>query len=98
MKIKTKEAIKDLAGKDIKNKDDFFTVGIALSNILLEAKVGGKMKLFILAKKCFEEKEIDVDDADLAIIKQAVEATEQYTNLVTGQLLQLLERKEVKEK
>ena len=98
MKIKTNEAIKDLAGKAIKNKDDVFTVGTALSNILLEAKVGGKMKLFILAKKCFENKEVEVDDADYAVIKQAVEATELYTNLVTGQILQTLEKKESKEK
>lgn len=91
MKINTKQGIKDLAGKDIANgKDGIFTVGLALSNILLDAKTGGRMKLFILAQKCFDAKEIEVDNADLQLIKDSVEKTEQYNNLVNGQLLQIL--------
>lgn len=99
MKIKTKEPIKDLAGKDIPNgKDGFFTVGTALSNIMLDAREGGKMKLFILAQKFFNNDEVDVDDADLGIIKQAVEKTDQYNNLVNGQLLQILSNLKTSEK
>ena len=81
MKIDTKKAIKDLAGKNIKFEAGFFTIGKALSNILLEAKEGGKMKMFSLAQKCHDEKVIDVDDADLAILKTAVENTQQYITL-----------------
>jgi hypothetical protein len=87
MKLVTKEAIKDLAGKAVKDGEKNFTVGKALSNILLNAKVGGKMKLFILAQKCFQEETLEIDNADLNIIKEAVDAhTDQYNNLVTGQL------------
>lgn len=91
MKINTKTSIKDLAGKDIPSgKDGVFTVGLALANILLDSKMGGKMKLFILAQKCFNDSEVTVDEADLSIIRESVEKTEQYNNLVNGQLLQLL--------
>jgi hypothetical protein len=84
--IKTlkEEAIKNADGKD-------FTFGEALSNILLGAKEGGKMKMFILATKCFNDKEIKLDNADLSLIKKTVESTEIYGNLVTGQLLIALE-------
>lgn len=94
MKINTKTPIKDLKGEVIKinNKEDF-TVGIALSNILVDAKEGGKMKMFILAQKMYSDDEVDVDDVDLKLIKTAIEQTAQYNNLVNGQLLQILESK-----
>lgn len=94
MKINTKITIKDLAGnpiptgKDEKSGD--FTVGMALSNILVDTTKGGKMKLFILAQKIYSDEEVEVDEADLAIIKSAVEETENYNNLVNGQILQIL--------
>lgn len=91
MKLNTKQAIKDLSGKEVKMPDGaFFTVGAALSNILLEAKEGGKMKMFILAQSCYSKDSVEVDEADLNLIKSAVEAAGQYNNLVTGQLLQIL--------
>lgn len=94
MKINTKQAITDLAGKEIKSPDGVFAIGTALSNILIEAQEGGKMKLFILAQKLFNDKEVEVDEADLGIIRKAVENTKQYNNLVTGQLLQMLDKKD----
>jgi hypothetical protein len=91
MKLNTKQAIKDLLGKDIKAPEGVFTVGTALSNILVEAKEGGKMKMFILAQSCVSKDSIQLDSADLILIKNAVENTSNYNNLVTGQLLQILE-------
>lgn len=93
MKIHTGQAIKDLKGKDVSSPDGVFKVGTALSNILLETKSGGKMKMFILAQKCYTEDFVEVDESDLSLIRQAVEHTESYNNLVTGQLLILLENK-----
>jgi len=93
MKINTKIAIKDLAGNPIPTgKDDKtdFTLGMALSNILVDTTKGGKMKLFILAQKIYSDEEVEIDEADLAIIKSAVEETENYNNLVNGQILQIL--------
>jgi len=91
MKINTKVTIKDLAGKDIPAGDKFFTVGTAISNILLDAKEGGKMKLFTLAQEFYKEKEFDIDAVDIDVVSKAVESTEQYNNLVTGQILAFLD-------
>jgi len=96
MILKTKEAIKNLAGEDIKDEQVTFTVGKAISTILLEAE-GDKMKLFILAQKAYEEKDLDLDDSDLQLVKKAVESTKKFTNLVTGQILQLFFVEETKE-
>ena len=93
MKINTKQAIKDLAGKEIPSPDGIFTVGTALSNIVIDAKEGDRMKMFILAQNFYKEKEVELDDADLALVKKAVQTTTQYNNLVNGQLLQILESK-----
>jgi hypothetical protein len=92
MKINTKQAIKDLAGKEIKDgkTQEIFTYGMALSNILIGAKEGGKMKMFNLAQKCFNDDSVEVDTADLELIKKAVDGTDQYNILVTGQILETL--------
>ena len=92
MNIDLTVELKDLAGNKIPDGDGFFTLGKALGNIVAGADVGGKMKLFILGTKLFQEKTITVDDADLALIKSAVEATNVYPgSLIPGQCAQLLE-------
>ena len=92
MKINTKQAIKDLAGKEIKDgkTQEVFTYGMALSNILIAAKEGGKMKMFNLAQKCFNDDLLEVDSADLELIKRTIESTDQYSILVSGQILETL--------
>ena len=101
MKINTKKEIVDLAGKGIEVGDGkFYTVGIALSNILLGAKQGGQMKLFTLAQKCFSDEFVEVDKADISLIKKAIEDAdkERFNNLITGQLLIMLdELKDIKD-
>ncbi len=87
MKIKTKEFLKTLEGKSLE-----LTIGEALSNILLSTETGGKMKMFVLAEKVYKDKEVDLDSADLGLVKQSVENTKIYNNLVAGQLLVLLEK------
>lgn len=86
MKINTKDKIKKLDGTDTD-----LTVGVALSNILLGSKAGGKMKMFELARKCYKDGSVEIDTSDKALIKQAIEADEQYNNLVAGPLLEMLE-------
>lgn len=90
MKILTKTTIKDLAGKDLMIDDKVFTVGDAVSHILLLAPAGGKLKMFNLAQKFYSDEEVSLDDADTALVKNSVETTEQYSNLVCGQLLVML--------
>ena len=100
MKINTHTAIKNIKGADLKDGDTekFFTVGTALSEILVASKMGGKMKCFVLAQKFYNDKEVELDEADKELVKSTVEATELYNNLVNGQLLILLTEtpKEVK--
>lgn len=93
MKINLLQTINNLDGKPLKDEDKKdFTLGQALSNILLASKTKGGMKIFLLAKKCFEEKELEVDGADLALIKNEVKTSDAYGGvLVTGQCELLLE-------
>jgi hypothetical protein len=91
MKINTKEVLKTFKGEPLKAGDEELTLGMALSNILLGDRAGGKMKLFILAEKFYKEKSVELDTADLAMVKTAVEKTELFNALVTGQILVGLE-------
>lgn len=87
MKIKTSTPIKDLSGKPVISENQVVTVGQIIANALVSTKHGGKMKMYILATKFYEQKEVDVDTADLALIKQAVEESPVYNNLFLGQAL-----------
>lgn len=88
MKILTKEVLKDLSGKEF---DTETTVGKMIANILASSETGGKMKLYVLATKFYQEDSVEVDEADLQLIKQAVEGSKSFTPLVTGQILVVLE-------
>lgn len=80
----------------MKNDNREVTLGEVLANILLAAEEGGKMKLFLLAKKFHEGEEVEIDAADLALIKSVVARSKIYSGaLVTGQVELLLS--EVKE-
>lgn len=97
MKLKTNTVIKTLKGQPFKDGVDEVTVGTALSNIMSFDKGAGKFKGYILAKKLMEGKDIDIDKADLALIKKAVETTEVYaSNILLGFLIETLD--EIKEK
>jgi hypothetical protein len=97
-KIITTSPILDLSGKPIKGSLDpekgmegFFTIGEAVSTMLVGAQEGGKMKLFILAQKFYNEPEIELDSADLSLVRGAVEKSTTYNALVIGQILVLLD-------
>lgn len=91
MIIKTNVILKNLGGETLKVGEKDLTLGEALSNILVSDESGGKMKLFVLAKKLYENKSVDVDVSDLGILKNAVNATKIYTALVSGQVALILE-------
>lgn len=92
MKINTKTKILNLKGEEILDQDkNAITIGYYLSEILLLDKTAGKMKAFILAQKFATTDEVEVDSADLTMIKNAVEKNESFNNLILGQLLVLLE-------
>lgn len=109
MQIKATEKMLNLKGKPITVKDEIeetehdLTYGEAMANILLAAQEGGKMKMFILAEKLYKDKTVEVDEADLNLIKSATEGTKVYNNLFTGQILLKIEalkdeKKEAKKK
>jgi hypothetical protein len=92
MKIKSSEGIRDLRGEYVKDPEGkVFSIGKALANILVESKVGGKAKMYVMATDFYKEKTMDYDEADIAIIRSAIQSDNQYNNLVTGQLLMILE-------
>lgn len=97
MIIKTSQILKNLKGEELKDGEEPFTLGIALGNILASSQEGGKMKMFLLATKLAQNKSVEVDSADLGVIKKAVESTKIYSALVAGQVEMLLDEiKEVK--
>lgn len=86
MKIKASDPIVDLKGEAIKD----LTIGLAIGNILTNSQIQGKMKLFVLAKKFANDKNVELDEADRALVKEAIEQSTFYNVLVTGQLLVML--------
>lgn len=89
MRINLKQQFKNLKGEPLKigDTEEILTTGLAISNILISAPEKGKMKLYILAQKCANDKTIELDAADLNLIKNAIENTSVYSNaLVLGQL------------
>lgn len=92
MKIKTTTTLKDLNKQELKASGEVFTVGKTLANIIASHEVGGKMKLWVLAQDFYNKKEVELDAADLALVKEAIEKTKVYTSvIITGQLLEILE-------
>lgn len=73
-------------------------VDLTLGDIVAEALAtdtsGGKMKLYSLAQTAFAKKKAEVDIADLALIKKAIETCTSYggNSLILGQSLELLEK------
>lgn len=97
MNINCKQPLKELNGINLRNSEGKdFTLGEALGNIIAGAEEGGKMKCFILAQKFATQDNVQVDSADLSLIKNAVKTTRVYTgSLIPGQCEMLLE--EIKE-
>ena len=100
MIINCKQTIKNLKGEDMKEPDgEVFTLGKSLGIIVTNAKEGGKMKLFLLGTKLYQQDTVEVDEADLTLLKNVVKSTEAYGALIAGQCEMLLEevKKEVKD-
>lgn len=92
MKIKTGQEIKALTGDTYKTPEGKeLTLGVVLAEALASYDAGGKMKSYVLAEKCYAGSEVEVDAADLGLIKKAVEECKTYNNLILGQALLLLE-------
>lgn len=92
MIIPTQQVLVNLAGEDLKVGEEKLTLGKAIANILLADQTQGKMKLWILAQKFYKEEEIDLDAADLILVKIAVQKSQAYGAIVAGQIEEILEQ------
>ncbi len=95
MKINTTYIVKDLNSKDMTISDADgsnvrpMSIGEVVSSVLIANLAGGKMKMIILAEKFYTQEEVEVDLADLDLIKKALEDTKIFTsNLPAARTLQ----------
>ena len=80
------QPIKDATGKEI-------TIGFVLSNILLMAKSSrwSKAQIFSMSMKFFNDRLVDVDNANLIDIKKMVEDDESFDSAIfAGRTLEYL--------
>lgn len=90
MKINASEKVLNLKGEAFKNGTEDVMVGNVIADILSVSKAGGKMKMYALAQKFFQGGDVEIDAADMALVKNAVESTEGYSNVVLGFILTFL--------
>jgi len=91
MKVKANEKVMLLDGKTVLKQNDVdLTIGIAIATALVNSN-GEPIKTYELAKKFNDGGSIEVDTADLKLVKEAVNAYPNYNALVKGQVLVLLE-------
>lgn len=93
MKLDCSKEIVNLKGEQYKTPEG---TNVFLGDVIAEAlssdQTGGKMKVYSLAQKATTNKEIEVDIADLTLIKSAVENFKGYNNIILGQTLEILEK------
>lgn len=92
LKLNTSTILKTLDDKEIQLDNKPASVGKVLADILATSAAGGKMKLYTLAHSLYEAKgSIELDAADVALLKTSVDQSTNYVTIVTGQLLLILE-------
>ncbi len=91
MQIQANKVVTTLSGKPYTSDGKELTVGNVIAEALAGDTTGGKFKLYTLAQKFWNEPEVEVDAADLGLIKTAVENTKTYNNIIIGQVLGLLQ-------
>lgn len=91
MKVDLDTKLKNLDGSDYKEGNKEITLGLVLSSCLDSSSEGGRMKLYVLAKKCYKGGKAEFDSADIALLKKSVEQSSIKSNLIVGQVLEMLE-------
>ena len=98
MKINASEKVLNLKGEAFKNGTDEVTIGQVVSDILSVSKAGGKMKMYAMAQKFYDGGEVDLDAADVGVVKNALETTEGYSNVVIGFILTMIDEAQAADK
>jgi hypothetical protein len=98
MKIDTTIGLKALNGEQITITEGGevkpFSIGRLIADMLAspEDKCSfGHVKRYTMMNKFFNEKEIDIDNADLKVIEEMLEKNTTRSSVVVGQVLELLE-------
>ncbi len=91
MKINAAAPLLTLNGKPYQADEKDIRIGQVIADTLAVDQSGGKFKMYNLAQKFFNDDEVEVDAADLILIKKAVEDSKQYNNVILGQILGILE-------
>lgn len=94
MKIPLKKKLINLKGDPFKTSEgDELTLGLVIAEALISNPSEGKMKMYVLAQKAYTDKDLEVDSADLILIKKIVGEAKIYNgnNAILGQVLLLLE-------
>lgn len=90
IKINTKQSLKDLKGENLKNGEHDLDIGTVLG-ITLSGKVSNPTLGYALAKKFSNDKDVELKAEDVVFIKKELEANDQWTALVSGQILEILD-------
>lgn len=91
MRVNTAALVRNLKGEAYQADGKDLTVGAVLAEALASVDIGGKMRLFVLAQKCYQQGEVEMDDVDLGLTVKAVEACKAYNNIIIGQALLALD-------
>jgi len=93
MKIQASLPLTNLKGQpyEIGEEKAPLTLGAVIAECLATDTTAGKMKIYALATKFYTTDTVEVDSADMIMIKKAVEENKSYGALILGQVLTLLE-------
>lgn len=92
--IKTSIVLKDFSGKPLKNNENDLTIGFVLSNVL-GGQVSNPTLGWILGKKFATEKSVDLKAEDIVFLKKELESQKTWLAIVLGQVIEILESKDV---
>lgn len=92
IKINTKQVLSTFKGEPLKNGEDILTVGTCVS-VVLGGQVSNPTMGWILGKKFATEDEVELKAEEVVFIQKELEGNKQWTSLVIGQLLEILDGK-----
>lgn len=93
MKLDLTQKILTFKNEPFKIEEEDLTLGTVIAESLAQEKIGSRRKLYILSHKAFTQEEMEVDEADLEVIKKALEGSQVYGGhpIIFGQALTLLD-------
>lgn len=92
--LNTKEVLKNFNGDDIMDGETPATVGFVLTNIL-SGRVENPHRAYQLGRDIALNDTVELRAEDVVYLKKCVEGATHVTALVSGQIIDILERKDV---